>query len=437
MSKQPSKPLSPDLTQPPAGAPTRRRRRGVPLMLATALGSSALASGAPSAAAAPPDESDAASGSRTSQAAAEPATAPVTSAPLEVLAAPVRAAVQSTYRVKAGDTVSHIAQRTGSSVAAIVAANALGKDAFIREGQTLVLPGRGGGAGATATGSGHATATSGTYTVRRGDTVSGIAARHGTTVAAVTAANGLGSDGFIREGQRLTLPASSRSGGGASARPTTPSATGYTVRAGDTLSHIAARTGTSLSALRAANPSLDKAASLQIGQRLAIPGSASSGMSNTFLGRTYPDATVRSAEINRAALAARAVPSRSEMQSIIAATATRYGVDPALAQAIAYQESGFSMRAVSPANAVGAMQVVPSSGHWTSEMAGRQLDLLDPQDNATAGVLLLRAHGRTGADQSTVIAAYYQGMSSVRKHGMYADTRRYVANVQTLMGQYR
>ncbi len=406
-------------------------------MLATALGSSALASGAPSAAASAPDETDAPSGSRTSQAAAEPATAPVTSPPLEVLAAPVRAAVQSTYRVKAGDTVSHIAQRTGSSVAAIVAANALGKDAFITEGQTLVLPGREASAGA-ATGSGPGTAAAGSYTVRRGDTVSGIAARHGTTVAGVVAANGLGSDGFIREGQRLSLPGSGRSGGGASAQPATPSAAGYTVRAGDTLSHIAARTGTSVSALRAANPSLDKAASLQIGQRLAIPGSASSQpMPNTFLGRTYPDATVRSAGINRATLAARAVPSRSEMQSIVAATASRHGVDPALAQAIAFQESGFSMRAVSPANAVGAMQVVPSSGQWTSEMAGRQLDLLDPHDNATAGVLLLRAHSRTGADQSTVIAAYYQGMSSVRRNGMFADTRRYVANVQTLMGQYR
>ena len=124
------------------------------------------------------------------------------------------------------------------------------------------------------------------------------------------------------------------------------------------------------------------------------------------------------------------------MQAIIAATASRYGVDPALAQAIAYQESGFDMRAVSPANAVGAMQVIPSSGQWTSEMAGRPLDLLDPHDNATAGVLLLRAHARSGADQATVIAAYYQGMSSVRQHGMYADTRRYVANVQTLMARY-
>lgn len=435
------------MTQQPVGAAPRPRHRTVPLMLVTALGTSALAAVSPAAAAAPVGESADAGRSRPAHEASRSAAALVAAAPaptVRVLAAPVRAVVQSTYRVKAGDTVSHIALRTGSSVAAIVAANSLGKDAFIREGQTLVLPGRASGAAASSSGRSGGAAPS-TYTVRRGDTVSHIAARSGTTVAAVIAANGLSSNGFIREGQRLSVPGASGSGGSASGasssakKPATPATSSHTVRAGDTLSHIAARTGNSVSALRAANPSLDRAATLQIGQRLAVPGAAASSapMSNTFLGRTYPDATVRSATANRDALASRSVPSRAQMQSMIAATARRYGVDPAMAQAIAYQESGFNMRAVSPANAVGVMQVIPSSGEWTSEMAGRRLDLLDPQDNVIAGVLLLRAHTRTGADQATVIAAYYQGMSGVRRNGMYPDTRRYVASVQTLMGRFR
>jgi N-acetylmuramoyl-L-alanine amidase len=83
------------------------------------------------------------------------------------------------------------------------------------------------------------------------------------------------------------------------------------------------------------------------------------------------------------------------------------------------------------------MQVIPSSGEWASQLSGQDIDLLDPQDNATAGVVILRALTRAEADPATAIAGYYQGLSSVRRNGMYADTRRYVANVQTLMARFR
>ncbi len=441
------------MTLQPAAIGSRPRPRTVPILLATALGTSALAAVSPVAAAA--SDGDQTARERSSHTASRSAEHLVAAAPaVRVLAAPVHTAVQTTYRVKAGDTVSHIALATGSTVSAIIAANGLSTNGFIREGQTLVLPSKGGGGGPTATGrSGRSAPTAGAYTVRAGDTVSHIAARYGTTSAAVIAANGLRSNGFIREGQKLSVPGAAKSvpkgtsgktiaarGGSASSAPAAPSVGTYTVKSGDTLSHIAARRGTTVSALRAANPSLDKAATLQIGQKLAVPGAAASSskpMSNTFAGRTYSDAVVQAATANRDALAARPVPTRAQMQAIVADTARRYGVDPALAQAIAYQESGFNMRAVSPANAVGAMQVIPSSGQWTSEIVGRRLDLLNPQDNATAGVVLLRAHTRSGADQATVIAAYYQGMSSVKRNGMYPDTRRYVASVQTLMARYR
>lgn len=112
------------------------------------------------------------------------------------------------------------------------------------------------------------------------------------------------------------------------------------------------------------------------------------------------------------------------------------GVDPALALAVAQQESGFDQRAVSPANAVGTMQVIPSSGLWASDLVGRRLNLLDPQDNVTAGVAILRALVNTSDDLPTAIASYYQGQGSVRANGMYSDTRRYVANVQTLMTRF-
>lgn len=351
------------------------------------------------------------------------------------LAAPVRA--QTTYTVKRGDTVGHIALRLGVSQASLLQANGLDARGFIREGQTLVVPGAGAATAAPA-----AAAPASTYVVKRGDTLGHIALRTGTTVAALRAANGLDARGFIREGQRLTVPG--RAGGGATSAPAVPAAatTGgtatYTVRQGDTLSHIAARHGVGLAALRAANPGISDR--LQIGQRVTVPSAqASSGtVGSSFAGRTYPAATVAAAQANKDALDARSVPTRAQMQAMVASTARAQGVDPALAQAIAFQESGFNMRAVSPANAVGVMQVIPSSGQWASEMAGRRLDLLVPQDNVLAGVLVLKANLRAaGGDVPTAVAAYYQGLSSVRKNGMFADTRRYVASVQTLVARYR
>ena len=83
---------------------------------------------------------------------------------------------------------------------------------------------------------------------------------------------------------------------------------------------------------------------------------------------------------------------------MIVATARRHGVDPRLALAVGWQESGWNQRQVSVANAIGVMQVIPSSGQWASEMAGRRLNLLNTQDNITAGVVILRSLTRSAND---------------------------------------
>ena len=100
------------------------------------------------------------------------------------------------------------------------------------------------------------------------------------------------------------------------------------------------------------------------------------------------------------------------MQALVDRDGADMGVDPALAQAVAYQESGFNHTSVSPANAIGTMQVIPTSGEWASQLVGRELNLLDPKDNVTAGVAILRSCCGRG-DPSTAIAGYYQGLSSV------------------------
>jgi len=163
---------------------------------------------------------------------------------------------------------------------------------------------------------------------------------------------------------------------------------------------------------------------------------APAAVGNTFAGRTYSDQVVAAANANLAALKSAAVPTKSQMQAKIAATARSMGVDPALAQAIAFQESGFNHSVVSPANAIGAMQVIPSSGAWASQLVGRPLNLVNPDDNIVAGVAILRSLVTSAPDLPTAIAGYYQGAASVKRNGMFADTRRYVANVQTHMTRF-
>jgi soluble lytic murein transglycosylase-like protein len=84
------------------------------------------------------------------------------------------------------------------------------------------------------------------------------------------------------------------------------------------------------------------------------------------------------------------------------------------------------------------MQVVPSTGDYISGyLAHRRLDLLDPQDNVTAGVALLSVLLReTNGDARQAAAGYYQGLASVRERGMYGETKHYVANVLALRNRF-
>ena len=67
-------------------------------------------------------------------------------------------------------------------------------------------------------------------------------------------------------------------------------------------------------------------------------------------------------------------------------------------------------------------------------IVGRRLDLLKPQDNVTAGVVLLsRLTGAARLDLA--VAGYYQGLGGVKKNGVYPDTKLYVRNVLRIKAQ--
>jgi len=89
------------------------------------------------------------------------------------------------------------------------------------------------------------------YTVQRGDTLSGIAKRHGVSVKALAAANGITDPDRVYAGARLQIPGGGPAGAGGGFVP--PGPTSHRVNAGETLTTIAARHRVSVWVLTAAN----------------------------------------------------------------------------------------------------------------------------------------------------------------------------------------
>jgi N-acetylmuramoyl-L-alanine amidase len=370
---------------------------------------------------------------------------------------PAQVSAPAEYTIARGDTISGIAGKFGLDTYAVLKLNGLQANTLIYPGQKIKLNGSAAPAApapAPAAPAPSAPAGGGAYTVKPGDTLSAIAARHGVKLSEVFSWNGLNMRSIIRPGQQIKIgggtPAPAPSAPApaapapAPAAPAPAPAGSYTIKSGDTLSGIAARNGVKLADILSANR-LTMSSIIYPGQKLALPGSSLAPTStpatpppatvtplvpSTFLGFTYPAAVVSSANQNKALLNASPVPSREQMKTIVADTARRMGVDPSLALAFAFQESSFDHRSVSPANAIGTMQVIPSSGEWASDLVGRRLNLLDPYDNATAGVAIIRQLTRTSPDLDTAIAGYYQGQYSVSKYGMYDDTKQYVASIK-------
>jgi len=118
--------------------------------------------------------------------------------------------------VEAGQTLGLIASLYGTTVDLLVQANELSDPNYVYIGQEIVVPGvatqsgpPANSTGPTATSAPQAvtlTATSTTYVVVSGDTLYGIAARFGTSVSALASANKLNDPSYIYTGQHLTIP---------------------------------------------------------------------------------------------------------------------------------------------------------------------------------------------------------------------------------------
>lgn len=240
------------------------------------------------------------------------------------------------------------------------------------------------------------------HVVAPGETLSSIAARYGTSVSALASTNQLADPNFIVAGQRLRVPSS------------VAVSSVHVVRRGENLSSIARRYGTSTAALARANKIRDPNF-IVAGTKLRVPAGDSS-IATTAAPASAPVIDV-GAEIHEQAVA--------------------HGVDPALAKAVAWQESGWQQDAVSSVGAVGVMQVMPDTARYVNaSLGGHGLTLRSTEGNIHLGVMYLRRMLDSMPNERKALAAYYSGPGAAGS-SLDAGQRGYVANVQALKGRFR
>lgn len=116
-----------------------------------------------------------------------------------------------------------------------------------------------------------------------------------------------------------------------------------------------------------------------------------------------------------------------ELRPHFQAAAARFGLSESLLNAVAFTESRFRTRAVSPAGARGVMQLMPG----TARDLG--VDPADPVQNVMGGARYLRyLLDRFGNNLELALAGYNAGPAAVQRHNgipPYRETRSYVRQV--------
>ncbi|MFR5661208.1 MAG: LysM peptidoglycan-binding domain-containing protein [Limosilactobacillus mucosae] len=186
----------------------------------------------------------------------------------------------ASYTVKSGDTLSGIASQYNTTVNQIVSLNQLSNPNLIYVGQVLKLKNSQTTNLSSSSSSSTAATTADTYTVKAGDTLSAIASRYSTSSSTLASLNSLSNPNLIYVGQVLKVSsnASTNSSTSSSANSTVTTAASYTVKAGDTLSAIAAKYGTTYQALASTN-SISNPNDIYVGQVIKVSATATAASS--------------------------------------------------------------------------------------------------------------------------------------------------------------
>ena len=174
-----------------------------------------------------------------------------------------------TYTVKSGDTLSSIASSYNTTTSTLTSLNNLSNPNLIYVGQVLKVAGSSTIVStSTSSSSASQATTSGTYTVKAGDTLSSIASSYNTTTAALASANSISNANLIYVGQVLKVTGTSSSTSTTTSSTSSTSGS-YTVKSGDSLSAIAAAHGLNWKTLAAKN-NIASPYVIYVGQQLSL-----------------------------------------------------------------------------------------------------------------------------------------------------------------------
>lgn len=309
-----------------------------------------------------------------------------------------------TVTVSPGQSLTGIAAQYGTTVAALAAANGISDPNLIVAGSVLQVP-----------------QSPVSVTVEPGDTLSAIAETYGATYLSLASANGLADPNQIYPGEVLTVPAGHGPGAGAGLAPVS-----VVVAPGDTLTAIAAAYGTSVAALTAAN-GISNPNAVAVGQTLEVPAAVTGAAAPASAGLAgLPPALL-------------AHPDRLAYLPDFAQAASTYGVPASLLEAVCFWESGWQPTVVSVTGAFGMCQIEPWTAAYidTVLQPGSNLSVSTAADNIDMGAALLsQLLAATGGDRGQALAGYYQGLASVAQSGLFPSTRAYVTGILALTGVF-
>jgi LysM repeat protein len=310
--------------------------------------------------------------------------------------------------VRPGEGFVVIARRYGVRPTSLARANGLRLTSVITPGQRLRIPGH------------HATAPNRSarpqpkaplvHIVRSGEGFIAIARRYRVAAARLAGVNGLTLVSVLIPGQRLRIPGRTAAARKAPARSQTPLTTlRHTVAAGESFFSIASAYHVSPWRLARVN-GISLMGTIVPGQRLSLPRGAHLGSSGSPV-------------------------SRDAVLAAIDRWSGVYGVDPKLARALAWMESGFQEDVVSSAGAIGVMQLLPETWAFVDTVLLGESTPRTYDGNVHAGVRYLRWQlDEFEGNVRLALAGYYQGARAVRDRGLFEDTKQYVSVILQLYG---